>query len=51
MPPHSIETRVIARWLLVALPGVVLAGFVLIPFLNKAFHIDDLTFFCKRNIS
>jgi len=34
----------IARWLLVALPGVVLAGLILMPFLNKAFHIDDLTF-------
>jgi len=34
----------IFRWLLVALPGVVAAGLILLPFLNKAFHIDDLTF-------
>ena len=30
--------------LLVAVPAIVVAGLILLPFLNKAFNIDDLTF-------
>jgi hypothetical protein len=41
---ESIRSLPIPRWLLAALPSVIVASLVLLPYLNKAFHIDDLTF-------
>lgn len=41
---ESLRPWPIPRWLLIALPSVIVTSLVLLPYLNKAFHIDDLTF-------